>query len=210
VAALFFSTRPPAHARGQGRSWRDPAVRLSLFVLVLVLPLASALSACEGNSLFGEPRLRTDTVTIAAPTPGGTLPTGIDLIRQNFIEPIVSFPETTADANRWDFVVRQSGGQLVLRSFVPVGGGAGAGASRATRDFDQIREAPRSGSTYGNADVPLVLNATYLLRSRPWSNGYQRCQTYAKAKVVALDVEAQTVRLAVVLNANCDDERLDD
>ena len=210
VAALFFSRVHPRSARGAGRSWRDPAVRLSLLVLVLVLPFASALSACEGNSLFGEPRLRADTVTLAAPTSATTLPTALDLVPQGLRGPLESFPETAADADRYDFTVRQVAGQLVLRPFVPVGGGGGAEIGPSSRDFDALREAPRSGAQYVDDAVPLALNATYVMRSRPWSNGFQRCQTYAKAKVTALDAAAQTVTLAVVLNENCDDERLAD
>ena len=210
VAALFFSRAHPRSPRGAGRSWRDPAVRLSLLGLVLVLPLAGALSACEGNSLFGEPRVRADTVSLAAPTSATTLPTAIDLVPAGLGGPLEAFPETPADADRYDFTVRQVGGQLVLRPFVPLGGGGGAEIGRSTRDFDLLRKAPRSSADYGEEAVPLVLNGTYIMRSRPWSNGYQRCQTYAKAKVTALDVAAQTVSLAVVLNENCDDERLAD
>lgn len=210
VAALFFSRAHPRSARGPGRSWRDPAVRLSLLGLVLVLPVAGALSACEGNSFFGEPRLRADTVSLAAATSATSFATAIDLVPQGLTGPLESFPETPADADRYDFTVRQVGGQLVLRPFVPVGGGSGAEIGRTSRDFDALREASRSGADYGEEAVPLVLNATYIMRSRPWSNGVQRCQTYAKAKVTALDAAAQTVSLAVVLNENCDDERLAD
>ncbi|MBW3656032.1 MAG: hypothetical protein KY444_07980 [Gemmatimonadetes bacterium] len=185
-------------------------MRLSLLALVLVLPFAGALSACEGNSLFGEPRLRADTVSLAAPTSASTLPTAIDLVPQGLPAPLETFPETTADAGRYDVTVRLVAGQLVLRPFVPVEGVGSAQIGRSARDFDAIREAPRSGAAYGEVDVPLALNATYVMRSRPWSNGFQRCQTYAKAKVTALDVAAQTVSLAVVLNENCDDERLAD
>lgn len=183
-------------------------MRLPLLALVLLAPLAGALSACEGNSLFGEARLRADTVTIAAPTSGTDLPTAIDLVRQRGVEPIESFPEFPGDANRWDFVVRQQGGQLVLRPFEPIEGGQGAGSARATRDFDQITEAPRGTGEYSDQPAALALNATYYLRSRPWSTGYQRCVTYAKAKVTALNPAAQTVSLALVINENCDDERL--
>lgn len=183
-------------------------MRLSLLVLVLLAPLAGALSACEGNSLFGEVQLFADTVALTAPSEGSSRPTGIDLVRQRGIEPVESYPEFPIDADRWDFVVRQSGGQLVLRPFQPLEGGRGAGSLRATRDFDQLREAPRNTSEYSDQPAPLALNATYLLRSRRWSNGFQQCVTYAKAKVTALDVAAQTVSLALVINENCDDERL--
>ncbi|HEY0022042.1 MAG TPA: hypothetical protein VGB24_04005 [Longimicrobium sp.] len=185
-------------------------MRLSLLALVLVLPLAGALSACEGNSFFGEPRLRTDTVSLAAPTSATTFATAIDLVPGVPGSPLESFPETPADADRFDFTVRKVGAQLVLRPFVPLGGGSGAEIGLSTRDFDALRTAPRGGADYGEEAVPLVLNTTYIMRSRPWGNGLQRCQTYAKAKVTALDAAAQTVRLAVVLNENCDDERLAD
>lgn len=210
VAALFFSRVHPRSARGAGRSWRDPAVRLSLLGLVLVLPFAGALSACEGNSFFGDPRLRADTVALAAASSASTRATAIDLVPRGLGGPLVAFPETPADADRYDFTVRQVGGQLVLRPFVPLGGGSGAEIGRSARDFDVLRKAPRSGADYGEEAVPLELNATYIMRSRPWGNGIQRCQTYAKAKVTALDAVAQTVSLAVVLNENCDDERLAD
>lgn len=207
VAPLFHAAEPRARLRGNGGFLEEFAVRLALYVLLLALPLSLALGACEETSLFGEVRLVADTVTVGTPTGPSGLPSAIDIAREAGIEPLLSRPETLTDAGRWDFAVRQAsaGAPVVLRAFRPVQGTGAAGIAPSSRDFDQVDEAPRGGG-YQSEPVTLVQGATYLLRSRR----YSACVSYGKAKVLALDAAQGTATLALVVNENCDDERLAD
>lgn len=170
---------------------------------------APLLSACEDNGFLADVLLSTDTVTIGLP--GGPLASALDLVRETGTSPLLRRPETLADAQSWDLALRRTeGGGLALRPYEATGTGLrGASIAIADRDYDRAEKAPRPIGAYSSATMPLSAGATYYVRTRQFT-GFGVCHKFAKIKAVALDVAAGTATIAVVINENCDDERLTD
>ena len=182
-----------------------------LFVLLTALIASSALlGACGDDPLFPEVQISVDTVTVAVP--GSTSPSAIDLVRTQPPFALLRSPELIRDAGEWDITLRRTeSGGLIFRPFDQPGSPLrGAGILPTTRDFDGIREAPRAVGAYEESPVAVSVNATYLLRSRQYPQSGTLCVNYAKAKVLEVDAAAGTARLAIVVNDNCDDERLEE
>ncbi|HEX6373948.1 MAG TPA: hypothetical protein VF006_33780 [Longimicrobium sp.] len=168
------------------------------------------LGACGDDPLFPDVQITTDTVTVTVP--GGTAPSAVDLVRIQAPFTLLRSPELVRDAGEWDITLRRAeGGGLIFRPFDQPGSPLrGAGILPTSDSFDRISEAPRGTNDYGNDAVPVSLNAVYYLRSRQYPSQAGLCVNYAKAKVLALDAAAGTAQLAIVINDNCDDERLED
>jgi hypothetical protein len=160
--------------------------------------------------LLGTLILSPDTAVVGLPG-GNAEGSAIDIVRAGGDFDLVRRPELLTDAEQWDLALRSTPDGLVFRPFAPVASQfRGAGIAVATRAFDAVDEAPRGTSSYSTDPVPVTLNGVYLLRSRQFTSGSVLCVKYAKLQVVAIDQAASTVRVAVVINEGCDDERLAD
>ncbi|HEX6039171.1 hypothetical protein [Longimicrobium sp.] len=185
-------------------------MRLRFFALLApLLACAPLLSACDENGLLSELILSPDTATVALP--GASVGSALDIVRTQR-DRLVRRPELLEDAEQWDVALRRTeAGTLVLRPFIPVGGGLrGAGLAVSNEAFEQIEDAPRGDGAYGTTPLPVTVNGVYLLRSRQFSGTGFVCVKYAKLKAVAVDEAAGTARFAMVINDGCDDERLAD
>lgn len=183
--------------------------RLS-FLLAAFLASTALLGACGDDPLFPDVMISVDTVTVTVP--GSTAPSAIDLVRTQPPFTLLRNPELIRDAGEWDITLRRgaAGGLVFLPFDQPGSPLRGAGITRSNRGFDALDEAPRGVSAYGEDPVPVGVDAVFLLRSRQYPQSGTLCVNYAKAKVLEVDEAAGTVRLAVVVNDNCDDERLED
>jgi hypothetical protein len=186
-------------------------VRLRLFALLASsLACAPLLGACDDSGLLAELILSPDTAVIGLPA-GNAGGSAIDFVRAGGDFDLVRNPETVADAEQWDIALRSTPAGLVFRPFVPVASNLrGAEIAVANRSFDDLDEAPRGNSTYTREPVPVTANGVYLVRSRQFTSSQVLCVKYAKMRVLELNAAAQTVRVAVVINEGCDDERLAD
>lgn len=179
-----------------------------LFVLLAACVAGPALlAACGDDPLFPDVELSTDTVTLTVP--GSDAASALDLARAQIPFTLLRRPELIQDAGEWDVALRRSGAGLVFQPFAEPGSPfRGAGIRTSTEDYDGIDEAPRATSAYGDQAVPATMNGVYLFRSRQYAASGGVCVHYARAKVLATDAPAGTARVAIVINRNCDDERL--
>lgn len=181
-----------------------------LFVLLAAFIAAPGLlGACGDDPLFPDIQLSTDTVTLTVP--GSDAASALDLARAQIPFTLLRRPELIQDAGEWDVALRRSGAGLVFQPFDEPGSPfRGAGIRTTGDDFDTIDEAPRATTAYGDQPVAVTVNGVYLFRSRQYSASGGLCVNYARAKVLAVDAAAGTARMALVVNRNCDDERLRD
>jgi hypothetical protein len=181
-----------------------------LFFLIAGLFASSALlGACGDDPLFPDVQVTTDTVTLTVP--GDLQPSALDIARATLPFTLLRRPELVQDAAEWDIALRRTGGGLSFLPFDEPGSPyRGAGIRTTTEDYDGIDEAPRATGAYGDDAVPVTVNAAYLFRSRQYPTQTGLCVNYARAKVLSVDVAAGTARVAIVINRNCDDERLQD
>jgi hypothetical protein len=181
-------------------------------VLLLSLGAAgAALAACGDNPGFAEPRIFSDTVTIALPEEGAAHGSAIDLVRERPPFTMVRRPELAEDAQQWDFALRRTeAGALALRPYTAPGSQLrGAGIAESSVDFDRLTRAPREVGAYRYETTEIAQGATYLLRSRQYGGGAGfLCVKFGRARVLEVDAAAGTARLVVAVNENCDDERL--
>lgn len=186
-------------------------MRLRLFALLAsLLACAPLLSACDDGGLLAELILSPDTAVIGLPA-GNAAGSAIDIVRASGDFDLVRNPERLTDAEQWDVALRSTAAGLVFRPFVPVASAlAGAEIAVSTRSFDDLDKAPRGTATYTREPVPVTANGVYLLRSRQFTSSGVLCVKYAKMRVLELNAALQTVRVAVVINEGCDDERLAD
>lgn len=182
-----------------------------LFVLLAAFFASSALlGACGDDPLFPDVALSTDTVTLTVP--GSAAPSAIDLVRIQPPFTVLRNPELVRDAGEWDVTLRRTPqGTLELRPYDQPGSPyRGAGILPTDEDFDRIDEAPRATGAYSGESVAVTPNSVYYLRSRQYPSQAGLCVNYAKAKVLAVDAAAGTARVVLVINDNCDDERLEE
>jgi hypothetical protein len=181
-----------------------------LYLLLAAVFAASSLGACGDDPLLGDVQLSTDTVTLTVPGAVGT-PSALDLARTTSPFTLLRRPELVQDAAEWDVALRSTAGGLRFLPFDQPGSPyRGAGIRTSTEDYDTIEEAPRATGAYGGEAVPVTVNGVYLFRSRQYPTSGGLCVNYARAKVLAADPAAGTARVAIVINRNCDDERLQD
>lgn len=182
--------------------------RLS-FLLTAFLASSALLGACGDDPLFPDVMISVDTVTVTVP--GSTAPSAIDLVRTQPPFSLLRSPELIRDAGEWDITLRRGASGLVFLPFDQPGSPLrGAGITRSNRGFDDLAEAPRAVGAYGETPLPVTADAVFLLRSRQYPQSGSLCVNYAKAKVLAVDEAAGTAEVAIVINDNCDDERLED
>jgi hypothetical protein len=183
--------------------------RLS-FLLTAFLASSALLGACGDDPLFPDVMISVDTVTVTVP--GSTAPSAIDLVRTQPPFDLLRNPELIRDAGEWDITLRRgaSGGLVFLPFDQPGSPLRGAGITRSNRGFDDLAEAPRGVAAYGEEPVAVTADAVFLLRSRQYPQSGTLCVNYAKVRVLAVDEAAGTAEVAIVVNDNCDDERLED
>jgi hypothetical protein len=180
-------------------------VRRLLLILIAVLPLAGT-AACEDNNFFTEPVLRADTLVLRAPTAAGAdAPSAL-----NASVPSVVSPERPQFAGTYDYALRQNGSTFSLLPVVTRTRSMRPGLQASTQAFDRIQEASRNRASYADSAVVLVQGGAYTFRTRQYTGQFGECFNYGKLQVLNLDAAAGTARLHVVVNGNCDDERLTD
>lgn len=186
-----------------------------LFVALSVVS-SLALGACDDPTGIGsKPELVHDTVLIAAPTGANAdLPTALDVTPVGFGGGIGGgrFPERVDDAQEFDVVLRLRNGELV---FVPPKAlgltsrnllRAGITQPITDRTFEEVEEAPPSGSFVTGEPVAVREGAVYVVRSRQTAGS--GCTFFAKVAPVEVDRAQARVRLRVATSAFCGDERL--
>lgn len=178
--------------------------------------LLLGLAACDDpNSGIYDPRIREDTVDLAAPAMAPEIPTALDIAYSS--SPVRGrYPELAADAENWDVAIRSQDGEL---RFAPAGlfdfqnptvGGATTAAVTAPieRTIDELRQAPSESAFIGDSMVTIHPGFVYVVRSRTSGASFSGCQNYAKVQPLEVDVDAGTVRLRVIGNERCNDRRL--
>jgi hypothetical protein len=176
----------------------------AVFASALLLASAAALvtAGCDDPLGLGEPVLARDTVFMGTPTSTSTRPTAIDLADNN----APRRPELPVHAELWDFQLRQTGNTLFLASNPGRDTQRPAGIATASRDIEQLEEAPTSRDDYQETPIALAVGTTFVAHSR--DVGSFSCVKYAKLKVLALDPAAGEASLVVVSNQGCGDDRL--
>lgn len=178
-------------------------MRRLLLILIAVLPLAGT-AACEDTSFFSEPQLRADTLLLRAPSAeGADAPSAL-----NASVPSVVSPERPQFAGGWDYALRQNGSTFTLLPITTRTRSMRPGLQRSTQAFDRIDEAPRNRASYADSAVVLAQGGAYTFRTRQYRTDFGECFNYGKLQVLNLDPAAGTARLFVLVNGNCDDERL--
>lgn len=182
--------------------------RTSYLPLFLTIFLAAA---CEDTSGFRvDPLISNDTIEVAAPTSGTSLPTAIDVTATGGRIGGGRFPERQIDAERWDVAIRVRNGALVFvpSSALGLGNTAGITEALAGRTFDSVIEAPGSGSFVTDREVVIQEGAVYVVRSRSVPCGFGATSLYAKIQPLEVSPEEERVRLQITTNEVCGDPRL--
>lgn len=178
--------------------------------------LLLGLAACDDpNSGIYDPRIREDTVDLAAPAVAPEIPSALDVSYSS--GPIRGrYPELAADAENWDVAIRREGDELL---FAPaglfqfqnptVGGASTAGVTEPIeRTMDELRQAPSESAFVDDSMITIRPGFVYVVRSRTTGASFSGCQNYAKVQPLEVNAEAGTVRLRVVGNERCNDRRL--
>jgi hypothetical protein len=177
------------------------------FLLIFAAALsAPAVAACDDpTSFLNEPTLRADSaLVVRAPTAAGPdAPSAF-----NGAGPTVVSPERPQFAGQYDFALRQSGGTFRFVALETPTRGARPGIMASTTPFENIDEASRRRSEYSDSSLVLATGASYIYRTRQYQSPVGPCFNYGKLKVLALDPALGTASLQVLVNLNCDDERL--
>ncbi len=186
----------------------DPLRRSLLAALLLASPLLAALGGCDDPFGSEDAVLARDTVTLTAPSAEtSAAPSALDITAGN----LTRFPEQILDARSWDVALRLEGGTFrLLPSPSAAGRRGGAISGPQPRAFDDLDQATRSRSAYGDTAVTLQVGSAYLLRSRQYNDPIlgAGCVRYAKLRAVELNVAEREARIDVVSNIQCDDVRL--
>jgi hypothetical protein len=176
--------------------------RLKFFLPVLVL----ALGACDDGFGPGFWVARADTLTMysASRVEYVGFRSALDIVT----EPVVVLPiEAPGLTGNWDVALIDDAAGL---SLVPASAFEGL-TSRARIavvtgvGFDELTEAPRDTTLYSAEPVRLQQNGVYVIRSRRSSCGLGSGYRYAKLKPVDINVDAGTLRFAIIRNPYCDD-----
>jgi hypothetical protein len=180
------------------------AVHFVLYTLVL-LPAAASLTACSDPFSANQDLIVLDSVTLAAVNGPSELPTAIDIATAN----APSRPELPGEAGEWDLQVRMQGSGFVLVPNAGSGVYRGAGLKRTTRTLEDPGDAPRQSSEYQRTEVSVVPGDVFYVQSRqytPLACGVS--PKYGILKVVSTSAASGELRLAVLSNQSCNDERL--
>ena len=168
-----------------------------------VLPAAASLTAC-GDSFGGlEPLIRQDSFALASPSGPNGGPTAVDVADNVRL----TSPELPAQANAFDLQVRQSGGTFSLVPSPGNGNLRGAGLQKTTRTLEAPGKAPREVAGYTrDTAVPVAAGETYFVQTRPVCGTLSEVRHPARAGGAA---DSGIVRLKLISNQQCDDERLE-
>lgn len=182
---------------------------------ILALLAGASLVGCDDPTGFNlTPILVGDTVLIAAPTVAGNedLPQALDITGDGAGGVVGGrFPERSADALQWDFLLRVEEGQLVLVPARVIGVPSRAAMTQPLpgETFEDLREAPGQSTFTSTESIPLVEGQVYAARSRDLFNAFgQECPQFAKIKPLEVDVATGRARFAILTNERCGDPRL--
>ena len=177
-------------------------MRRFLLILMAVLPVASLAACDDTSSAFGAPSLSGDSTLVPrAPTfVGADVASALDAT-----VPAAVAPELPQYAGQWDFALRQNGSTFRLVTLDTGSPVSRPGLAPRQGVFTEIEEASRRRSEYSDSTVTINEGSVFTFRTRFRNN---QCFSYGKLRVVDLDVALGTARFDVVVNRNCDDERL--
>lgn len=180
------------------------AVFPKLAALVL-LPLAAGLAACDDPFASAGNFIRLDSLTLASVNgPLASRATAVDIAVQN----TPSFPERPVQAGGWDVQVRQSGASFFLVPNPGNGSFRGAGLQKSTRTLDNPGDAPRASDSYTRTEVAVAAGELYYVQSRQQNPECGTLPKYGILKVVSTVADSGLMRIAVISNQSCNDERL--
>jgi hypothetical protein len=168
---------------------------------LVLLPAAAALGAC-GDTFGVETLIRSDTLVLASANGPSGLASALDIASNA----TPTRPELPAQAGAFDLQVRQTGSTFSLVPSPPSGQLRGAGLQLTTRDIANPGKAPREVDQYTRAAVPVSVGQTYFVQTRPVCGTASK---YAILKVLSVQPDSGLLRLNVVSNQTCDDERLE-
>jgi len=84
-----------------------------------------------------------------------------------------------------------------------------AGILAVEQDFDEIDTAPDDKTLYEYTDpMPMIVGATYIVRSRNDPTTELPCRIYAKVRVVSIQPDPAWMQFIILWNPNCDDTNL--
>lgn len=182
---------------------RTAMPRISLSSLWLALASGAALTVACGGDIGLPPATLENTIDTAEVfalrgTAIGT-PSGFDLASATAVRPERGDPFDLA------FDIDSTGAPILYPSGL-VGGSTTAGIHRAADTFDQIRRAPVEDYVTDSI-VHIEAGMVFVARSRPVSNGCSAytgsLPRYGKFEVLAIDSEARTLTLQLLVDLNC-------
>ena len=180
------------------------AVFPKLAALVL-LPLAAGLAACDDPFASAGNFIRLDSLTLASVNgPLASRATAIDIAVQN----TPAFPELPVQAGGWDVQVRQSGASFFLVPNPGNGSFRGAGLQKSTRTLDNPGDAPKKSDSYTRTEVAVAAGELYYVQSRQQNPECGTLPKYGLLKVISTVADSGLMRIAVISNQSCNDERL--
>lgn len=188
--------------------------RISALCMLLAAPL---FAACDSTDTSFDPVFVMDTVELTTPTSSLALPTALDLSLVGSGLNGGRYPEREEDAQQWDLALRLVGGELVFAPAAFLGvenrdfpglSRAGLTEARTGSSLQSIRQAPRSGDFITDRTVTLRQGEVYVVRSRQVLCGVSVAEQFGKFRALEVDPAQQRVRLEVIANERCGDQRL--
>jgi hypothetical protein len=172
---------------------------------LVLLPLAAGLTACDDPFASAGNFIRLDSLTLASANGPSPRPTAVDIAVQNTL----SFPELPADAGTWDIQVRQTGPTFFLVPNPGNGNFRGAGLQRTTRTLDAPGDAPRQSASYTRTELSAAPGDAFFVQSRQQNPECGTLPKYGLLKVLSVSADSGLMRIALLSNQTCNDERLE-
>lgn len=177
-------------------------IRVPKRLLFLLVPLLAACNDGLGPDFWDS---TPDTLSLFSASRDEYVAqfSAIDLVSQ----PISRLPiEAPGLTGNWDFALAEEDGDLVLlpAAAIPAVNSRARIGMILNRSFDDITEAPRDTAAYSASAVPVRADAVYVVRTRRAACGFTTGYRYAKLVPIEIDVDAGTLRFAVVRNPYCD------
>lgn len=181
--------------------------RWSMKILVIVLPLLGALSACDDDP-FAVPWEENpfESTLYALDRPELNRPSAFDMTRRARV--IVEGPQA---AGLWDFAVDRQDGNMVLLPPPVLGVTSRAGiAAIPGVDYDDVREAPRDTTAFVTGEpVPVEVGTIYVVRTHEQTGSFgRRCVFFGRVEPLEVDLEAGVFRFRSDTSPECNNRRL--
>lgn len=171
---------------------------------LVLLPLAAGLAACDDPFASAGNFIRLDSLTLASVNGPSPRATAVDVAVQNRL----SFPELPSEAGGWDLQVRQSGASFFLVPNPGNGSFRGAGLQRTTRTLDNPGDAPRQSASYTRTELAAAPGDLFFVQSRQQNPECGTLPKYGILKVLSTVADSGLMRIVLISNQTCNDERL--